>query len=123
VKETYPKIKQQFEEHTQPANFQSKNVISIVAKQWQDVPDNEKEEWKRRAKEMSDQVDEEDDDDADEDDDASENVADVVNRLTTPVQQGVVPPTVVHHNEEVHVQHEEVVGDSEYYKDAPEMPV
>jgi len=60
VQETYPKIKEQHGiAHTNgdPNQVQSKNIISLVAKQWQEVPPNEKEEWKRRAKEFSEQMD------------------------------------------------------------------
>lgn len=37
------------------SQFRSKTIISLVAKRWQDVPPNQKQEWKRRAKQMSEQ--------------------------------------------------------------------
>ena len=46
VQETYPQLKSQF---PQP-EYQSKDIIAMVARQWQNVPDNEKKSWKQRAK-------------------------------------------------------------------------
>ncbi len=45
-------------------------MISIVAKQWKDVPEEDKKEWKRRAREMSQEEQEEDDHMEDVDEDA-----------------------------------------------------
>ena len=140
---TYPKIKQQYEAHQATAeddqnSFQSKNIISIVAKQWQDTPEIKKDEWRRRAKEAMD-ADQMEDDMASVDDaaaavvahhhqeedlhghvnDASETVADVVTRLTDQPHVPAVPDHhEMHHHVHDHVQlshaHEpQVVGDAE----------
>lgn len=45
-------------------------MISIVAKQWGDVPEEDRKEWKRRAREMSQDEQEEDDHMEDVDEDA-----------------------------------------------------
>mmetsp|Transcript_1837 Transcript_1837/g.2794 ORF Transcript_1837/g.2794 Transcript_1837/m.2794 type:complete len:289 (+) Transcript_1837:92-958(+) len=142
VKTTYPKIKEQYEAQATGTeddqnSFQSKNIISIVAKQWKDTPDNEKEEWRHRAKEATeaDQMEDEDDmADAESDDDdgaavavamghhhqESETVADVVTRLEDQLHHDHVPSLPghdeeLHTHDDVHMDHEDqvVVGDAE----------
>jgi hypothetical protein len=65
VKEIYPDVK------VQHPDWPSKDVISIVAKQWATVPAAEKQKWKVRAQathDSADEEEEEDDEEADEDD-------------------------------------------------------
>jgi hypothetical protein len=68
VKEIYPDVK------IQHPDWPSKDVISIVAKQWATVPAAEKQKWKVRAQATHDSADEEEDDDdeADEDEDEAD---------------------------------------------------
>jgi hypothetical protein len=69
VKEIYPDVK------VQHPDWPSKDVISIVAKQWATVPAAEKVKWKLRAQATHDSADEEeedDDDEADEDDEEAD---------------------------------------------------
>ena len=68
VKEIYPTVKAQ-----NPA-LQSKEVISIVAKQWKEnLTADEKREWKTRAKSTHRDADEDDADDDDDDDAETDN--------------------------------------------------
>jgi hypothetical protein len=69
VKEIYPDVK------VQHPDWPSKDVISIVAKQWATVPVAEKQKWKVRAQATHDSADEEEEDDeeADEDDEEADD--------------------------------------------------
>jgi hypothetical protein len=70
VKEIYPDVK------IQHPDWPSKDVISIVAKQWATVPAAEKQKWKLRAQATHDSADEEEDEEEDDEADEEDEEAD-----------------------------------------------
>jgi HMG-box domain len=67
VQEVYPGIRAQYQD------FQSKDIIGLVARQWASIPEVEKQVWKERAMASHEQVDVDDEDDDDDDDDIDED--------------------------------------------------
>ena len=69
VHEVYPTIRAQYQE----SDYQSKDIIGLVARQWANTPEAEKQIWKERAlashQDSLDVDDEDDDEEEDEEED------------------------------------------------------
>ena len=80
VHEVYPTIRAQYQDTD---NFQSKDIIGLVARQWASIPDEEKRVWKERALASHPDPVEVEEDDGENDDDEEED-ADVKRRCLLP---------------------------------------
>jgi hypothetical protein len=67
VQEVYPGVRAQYQD------FQSKDIIGLVARQWASIPEVEKQVWKERAMASHEQLDVDEDDDEDDDDEDDED--------------------------------------------------